>query len=37
LNIADDTTLLVPNNSDVDLEAEFENVKQRAKDNKMFF
>ena len=32
---ADDTTVLVPSDSDVDLEDEFENVKQWAKDNKM--
>jgi len=32
---ADDTTLLVPSNSDVDLEDEFENVQQWAKDNRM--
>jgi len=35
LKYADDTTLLVPSNSDVDLEDEFENVKQWAKDNRM--
>ena len=32
---ADDTTVLVPSDSDVGLEDEFENVKQWAKDNKM--
>ena len=34
---ADDTTVLVPSDSDVGLENEFENVKQWAKDNKMIF
>ena len=32
---ADDTTVLVPSDSDVDLEDEFANVKQWTKDNKM--
>jgi len=32
---ADDTTVLVPSDSDIGLEDEFENVKQWAKDDKM--
>jgi len=32
---ADDTTVLVPSDSDVGLEDEFENIKQWARDNKM--
>ena len=32
---ADDTTVLVPSDSDVGLEDEFENIKQWATDNKM--
>ena len=35
LKYADDTSLLVPSNSDVELDDEFENVKQWAKDNRM--
>jgi len=35
LKYADDTTLLVPDDSDVDLEDEFENIKQWARDNRM--
>ena len=32
---ADDTTVLVPSDSDVGLDDEFENIKQWARDNKM--